>query len=300
MEKIQLTNNFSISRLIHGHWRLLDWNLSDKALLQFTQQLTELGITTFDHADIYGNYACEKKFGDALRLNKKLRENIQLITKCGIQLISDKYPQRKIKYYDYSYDHIVSSVNTSLKNFNTDYIDLFLLHRPSPFFDPEEVAKAFTDLKNSGKVLYFGVSNFTPAQFKLLDSFLNEELITNQIEISPFCLEHFENGNINFLQYQQVKPLAWSPTAGGRLFNPSSKKEQRIYDQLQKIAHELKVDSIDKIIYSWLFKHPAKIIPIIGSGKIDRIKNAMESLTIDMSLEQWYKIYTASNGEEVP
>ncbi|MEA2106877.1 MAG: aldo/keto reductase [Bacteroidota bacterium] len=121
MEKIQLTKNFTISRLIHGHWRLLDWNLSDKELLQFTQQIIDLGITTFDHADIYGNYACEKKFGDALRLNKKLRKNIQLITKCGIHLISDKYPQRKIKYYDYSYDHIVSSVNTSLKNFNTDY-----------------------------------------------------------------------------------------------------------------------------------------------------------------------------------
>jgi len=129
---------------------------------------------------------------------------------------------------------------------------------------------------------------------------LKGELITNQIEISPFCLEHFENGNIDFLQYQQVKPVAWSPTAGGRLFNPKSEKEQRINNQLQEVAHELEVDSIDKIIYSWLFKHPAQIVPIIGSGKIERIKNAIEAFSIDMTLEQWYKIYTASTGEEVP
>lgn len=300
MEKINLTEKFAISRLVHGHWRLLDWNLSNNELLKFTQQLMDLGITTFDHADIYGNYACEKKFGDALQLNKKIRENIQIISKCGIQLVSDKYPNRKIKHYDYSYDHIVSSVNNSLQNLNTDYIDLFLLHRPSPFFDPEEIAKAFTYLENSGKVMYFGVSNFTAEQFDRLNSFLGNKLVTNQIEISPYCLEHFENGNIDFLQYHQIKPMAWSPTAGGRLFKPNSKKEQRIYHQLQEVAHELEVDSIDQIIYSWLLKHPAKIIPIIGSGKIERIKNATEAFSIDMTLEQWYKIYTASKGEEVP
>ncbi len=133
MEKIELTDNLKVSKLIHGHWRLLDWNFSSQELLAFTQKLIDLGITTFDHADIYGNYECERKFGEALSLNKSLRENIQLITKCGIKLHTNKFPERKIKSYDYSYKYIISSINQSLNNFNTDYIDILLLHRPSPY-----------------------------------------------------------------------------------------------------------------------------------------------------------------------
>ncbi|MEE4198385.1 MAG: aldo/keto reductase [Bacteroidales bacterium] len=300
MEKVFLTEEFSISPLIHGYWRLLDWKLTNQELLQFLEELIELGITTFDHANIYGDYECEKTFGEALKLNKTLRKDIQLITKCGIQLISDKYPARKIKHYDYSYDHLVSSVNQSLQNFDTDYIDLLLLHRPAPFWDPEEIAKAFNDLKKSGKVLHFGVSNFNPNQFKMLNSFVQDPLVTNQLEISPFHLEHFENGNLDFLQMEKIRPMAWSPTAGGRLFNPKSQKELRIYHQLQDIAEELDIGGIDKIIYSWLFKHPARIIPVIGSGKMERIRNALEAMKIDLSIEQWYKIYSASRGEEVP
>jgi predicted oxidoreductase len=122
--KIKLSENLELSRIIHGHWRLAEWKLSNQQLLTLTQQIIELGITSFDHADIYGNYSCEKLFGDALQLKKELRQHIQIITKCGIKLISDKYPERKVKHYDYSYDHIISSVNNSLKNFGTDYIDL--------------------------------------------------------------------------------------------------------------------------------------------------------------------------------
>lgn len=300
MSKIKLTTDFEISRIVHGHWRLSDWGLNNQEILKLAQQSIELGVTTFDHADIYGNYSCEKLFGDALALKPALRKEIQLITKCGIKLQSNKFPSRELNHYDYSFSHIISSVENSLKYFQTDYIDLLLLHRPSPFFNPEEVAKAFEVLKKTGKVLHFGVSNFTPQQFEMLNSYTDEKLVTNQVEISPLCLEHFNNGNIDYFLHKNIKPMAWSPLAGGQLLNPTTEKEQRIFKTLTEIALELQVDSIDKLIYSWLLKHPAGIIPIVGSGKIERIKKAIDALTIEMSLEQWFKIYTASTGVGVP
>lgn len=300
MNKIKLTTELEVSRIVHGHWRLTSWNISGQELLKLTEQVIELGVTTFDHADIYGNYDCEKLFGDALRLNNGIRKNIEIITKCGIKLKSDEFPSRKLKSYDYSFDHIVSSVDNSLKNLGTDYLDLLLLHRPAPFFDPEEVARAFSHLKRVGKVLHFGVSNFNPLQFEMLNSYTDEKLATNQVEMSPYCLEHFENGNIDYFLKEEIKPLAWSPLAGGKLINPQDEKGQRIHRALLEVAEELNIYPIDKIIYSWLLNHPASIIPIVGTGKIERIKYAVEALNIDMSLEQWYKIYNASTGTELP
>ncbi len=300
MEKIKLSKDFKISRLVHGQWRMVDWKMSKNEILKFTEQVIELGITTFDNADIYGDYSCEELFGNALSLKKELRKNIQIITKCGINLISKKFPDRTVQHYNYSYKHIVSSVETSLKKLHTDYIDLLLLHRPAPFFNPEEVAKAFSELKSSGKVLNFGVSNFNIMQFEMLNSYTHEKLITNQVEISPFCLEHFENGNIDFFLKERIKPMAWSPLAGGSFIDPKSEKEIRVVQALNKVAEELNIKSIDKIIYSWILNHPASIIPIIGSGKIERVKNAVDSLDIEMNLEQWYKIFIAYKGEPLP
>ncbi|MCX6233958.1 MAG: aldo/keto reductase [Bacteroidetes bacterium] len=300
MNKIKLTKDLEFSRIVHGHWRLADWKMSNQELLKLTEQTIELGVTTFDHADIYGDYSCEKIFGNAIQLKKGLRKDIKIITKCGIKLISEKFPARKVKYYDYSFDHIVSSVDNSLKNFRTDYIDLLLLHRPAPFFNPEEVAKAFSYLKKNGKVLHFGVSNFNSLQFEMLDSYTDENLVTNQVEISPYCLEHFENGNIAYFLKEKIKPMAWSPLADGKLINPQEEKGQRIHRILLEVAEELNVNTIDEIIYSWLLNHPASIIPIVGTSKIERIKHAVEALNIDMSLEQWYKIYNASTGTELP
>ena len=300
MSRIKLTKDLEFSRIVHGHWRLAEWNLSDQELLKLTEQAIELGVTTFDHADIYGNYRCEKLFGNALSLKKSLRNDIEIVTKCGIKLVSEKFPTRKLKIYDYGFDHIISSVNNSLVNFGTDHIDLLLLHRPAPFFNPETVAQAFSALKKSGKVLHFGVSNFNPAQFDMLNSFTEEPLVTNQVELSPYCLEHFDNGNIDYFLKERIKPMAWSPLAGGRLMNPRDEKEGRISQALWEVAGELNVDSIDKIIYSWLLKHPASIIPIAGTRNIERIKIAVEAIDIDMTLEQWYKIYNASTGKELP
>lgn len=298
--RIKLANDFELSRIVHGHWRLVSWKMSNQELLKLTQQAIELGVTSFDHADIYGDYTCEQLFGDALNLKTNLRKDIQIITKCGINLTSNKYPYRKIKHYDYSFNHIITSVEKSLSNFRTDYIDLLLLHRPAPFFNPEEVAKAFSALKKSGKVLHFGVSNFTPIQFEMLNSYTDEKLLTNQVEISPYCLEHFQNGNIDFFLKERVKPMAWSPLATGNLINPQDEKGKRLFKTLSEVAIELNVDKVDKVIYCWLLNHPVSIIPIAGTSKIERIKLAIEALDIKMSVEQWYMIYNASTGVEVP
>jgi predicted oxidoreductase len=288
------------SRLVHGHWRLAEWKLPAQELLKLTRQVMELGIDTFDHADIYGNYACEKLFGDALALEPGLRDRLKIVTKCGIKLATDKFPARKLKTYDYSYNHIVDSAEQSLRNFRTDRIDLLLLHRPSPFFDPEEAAKAFSHLKKSGKVLHFGVSNFTPRQFEALNKYCEEPLVTNQVEISPYCLEHFDNGNIDFFMKEKIEPMAWSPLAGGRLLNPTDDKGHRILEVMKAIAIEMNIDGVEKVAYAWLLKHPSGIFPIVGSGKIDRIRYAADALGIDIGEENWFRIYNASKGRELP
>ena len=298
--KVKISQDLELSRVVHGHWRLAEWNLSTQELLKLTEQVVELGVTSFDHADIYGDYSCEQLFGKALSLNKSLRKDIQIITKCGIKLLSNKIPERKIKYYDYTCDHIINSVENSLKNFNADYIDLLLLHRPAPFIKPEEVDKAFNKLKKSGKVLHVGVSNFNPMQFEMLNSHLDKKLATNQIEISPYCLEHFDNGNIDFFLKEKIKPMAWSPLAGGEIMNPRTEKGLRISKTLKEVAEELNIKTIDQVVYAWLLNHPASIIPIVGSGKIERIKSAIKAIDIKMNLEQWYKIYNASTGRDLP
>jgi len=300
MTRIELNDQLKLSRIVSGHWRLADWKLSAQELLKLTEQTVELGITTFDHADIYGNYSCEELFGNALALNKKLRDGIEVVTKCGIKLKSDKYPERKLKIYDYSFSHIVDSVDNSLRHLRTDRIDLLLLHRPAPNFNPEEVAKAFSHLKKEGKVLHFGVSNFNPMQYAMLEVYTNEKLATNQVEISPYCLEHFDNGNMDFFMKEKIQPMAWSPLAGGKILSPQDEKGERLNGILNQVATELGTDAIDKVAYAWLLNHPASVIPIVGTSKIERMRTAVEALDVKMSLEQWYTIYNASTGRNLP
>ena len=270
MERVNLAGGFGLSRIVHGQMRIPDWHLSPQDLLRLMEELSGLGVTSFDHADIYGNYSCEASLGDAIRLKKSFRNEIEIITKCGIKLVSDKFPGRKVKIYDYSFGHIVTSVENSLKNIGTDHIDLLLLHRPAPFFDPEEAAKAFSLLKRNGKVLHFGVSNFSPGQYEMLNSYTEETLVTNQVEISPYCLEHFENGNMDFFLREKIKPMAWSPLAGGKLLNPRDEKGSHVLKALQDVSAELNAGQVDTIVYAWLLKHPANIMPVVGSGNLER------------------------------
>jgi predicted oxidoreductase len=300
MEKVKLCNGLEFSRIIHGQMRILDWNMNSQELLKFTEQIMELGIDTFDNADIYGNYTCEGLVGKALALKPGLREKMTIVTKCGINILSNKFPQKKIQYYDYRAEYIIQEAENSLKNLQTDYLDVLLLHRPSDILNPEEVAKAFGQLRKEGKVRYFGVSNFLSHDVSMLQSYLDDRLVTNQIEISPYRIIHFENGNMNYCLEKGIKPMAYCPMADGRLVKPTDEKSERIVKVLHEVAEELGVDGTDKIIYSWLFMHPSKIMPINGSGKIDRIRRTVEAMDIKMSVEQWSRIFVASRGVVLP
>lgn len=300
MEKIKLSPTLEVSRFALGFWRLNKWGMSSVALLQFVETVLDTGITTFDHANIYGDYSCEALFGEAIKHKPALRHKMQLITKCGIKLPSSKFPQRKINYYDTGYAHILESVEQSLKNFHTDYLDLLLIHRPDPLMNPAETARAFEELHRSGKVLHFGVSNFLPADMEMLQAHLSLPLITNQIEISPSQLGHFRNGNMACFLQKEMHPMAWSPLAGGKLLHPEDEEDRRIHRKLSELAQRKGTESIAALVFAWLLKHPAGIIPVLGTGKLHHIQEASEAFNIILSTEEWFEIYEAGLGHRVP
>ncbi|MFI8686903.1 aldo/keto reductase family oxidoreductase [Rossellomorea sp. NPDC077527] len=300
MQRIQMTEDLSFSRIIHGLWRLADWNQSKEETLSLIQHNIENGITTFDHADIYGSYTCEALFGEALALDPTLRAKMEIVTKCGIVLPSDNRPDHLTHHYNTSKKHILSSVENSLQSLKTDYIDLLLIHRPDPFMNGEEVAEAFTQLKEEGKVRHFGVSNFKDHQWNMLQSYLPFPLITNQIELSAYHLENFEDGTLNLCQDKRVAPMAWSPLAGGAVFKGEDDKAIRLQHTLKKVQEETGAKGIDEILYAWLLNHPANIMPIVGSGKKERIQNAIDSLSITLNHDQWFEILQTSMGHDVP
>ena len=224
MERVTLQEGLSFSRVVHGHWRAADWNLSTQEFLTLTEQCLDLGITTFDNANIYGDYTCEGLFGQVLRAKPALRDRIEIVTKCGIKLANDK-KGFSLNHYDSSKEHIIESVETSLKELNTDYLDVLLLHRPDVLLDPNEVAEAFTTLKKQGKVKHFGVSNYLPSQVNMLQSFLEMPLVTNQVELSVIYRDHFENGVLDQCIEKKMPPMAWSPLNQGLVFTVKQKKK---------------------------------------------------------------------------
>ena len=299
MERIKMSTDLEFSRIVHGLWRLNEWDISKEQLLQLIEQCLEMGITTFDHADIYGNFTCEEIFGEALKLNPKIREKMEIVTKTGIVFKSNNRPEHDGHYYNTTFDHIVKSAERSLQNFGTDYIDVLLIHRPDPFMDPEDVARAFNQLRSEGKVNYFGVSNFTQNDFTLLQSYLDFDLVTNQIEASVLKYDNFENETIKFLQEKRINPMIWSPLAGGQIFTSQSESAIRVRNVLTEIAKKHNTESISKIAYAWLLAHPAKLIPIVGSGKINRISEAVNALNIKLTRADWFAILDALVGHEV-
>ncbi|WP_456271972.1 aldo/keto reductase [Bacillus sp. AK031] len=300
MERIHLAEDLTFSRFVHGLWRLSDWQQSKEETLRLIEEVMETGITTFDHADIYGSYTCEELFGNALSLKPSLRKKMEIVTKCGIVLPSKNRPQHKTHHYNTSKEHIMKSVENSLKNLGTDYIDVLLIHRPDPFMDPEQTAEAFNQLHKEGKIRYFGVSNFKDHQFSMLQSYLDFPLVTNQIELSPYELENFEDGTLNHALQNRIPPMAWSPLAGGKIFASEDEKSVRLLNTLEKIKEETNAGGIDQIIFAWLLNHPARILPIIGSGRIERIQTAVASLDIKLDHDQWFEILQSSMGHDVP
>ncbi len=293
-------NGPEFSRIVAGvmSWGVWGSQLDTAGIEKMIKGCLELGISTFDHADIYGHYTNEAEFGGVLKNEASLREQMQLVSKCGIKLVTPNRPEHKIKSYDTSKAHIIQSVENSLNNLNTDRLDLLLIHRPSPLMNYHEMAEAFEDLQQAGKVLHFGVSNFSAKQFETLDSLFS--LVTNQIEASILKLDPFLDNTLDACLRSQCKPMAWSPLGGGKLFGDF--KDERIANVKSK-ATELAQKynaSEDQIYLAWLMQHPSGILPVLGTTKIERISKAVNALEIQMSREDWFVLWEASMGEEVP
>lgn len=297
MSEIDL--NVVTKRFILGCWRLSEWSYSTQDLNKYIQQVIELGINSFDHADIYGDYSCEELFGNALKLTPTIRQKIKLTSKCGIKLQSSKFPQHAQHIYDTSFQHIVTAAERSLTNLQTNYLDLLLIHRPDPLMDAAEIALAFNQLKKAGKVLNFGVSNFTPAQFELLQSYLDYPLQTNQIEASVLCHENFLNGNFDHLQMKRIIPQIWSPLAGGSIFTETNELSiQRVQAALIKLARHYAV-APDLIALAWLLKLPSQPQIILGSGKLNRVIHAIQSININLNRDDWFELWVSFFGRDI-
>ena len=290
MERVNLSSSSSISRIIYGMWRLADdINTSSKHISNKVNLCLDQGITSFDQAAVYGLYSAEALFGEVLKANPSLRHKIEIVSKCGIVNPSDRYAGVSVSHYDTSREHIFNSVDASLKNMATDYLDLLLIHRQDPFLDHHETGKALDDIIKSGKVKEVGVSNFKSWDFTLLQSAMKSHLVTNQIEMSLAATDSFTNGDLAFHQERATTIMAWSPLGGGKLM----KDKGMLGKALKKIAVNQNVD-IAAVAVAWLLAHPARICPVMGTNNLNRIAKISDAMNVKMDRESWFELYTAS------
>lgn len=300
MERISLgqpeTGTISLSRLVYGMWRLGDDADTSAAHVQAKiETCLAQGITSFDQADIYGGYQAEALLGAALRAAPHLRAQMEIITKCSIVAPVGRHASARIKHYDTSAAHINASVEASLRDMAVDHVDLLLIHRPDPLIDHFETGAALDALVASGKVRAVGVSNFRPWDVTLLQSAMKSPLVTNQIELSLIAHEAFTNGDIAFQQERRLPPMAWSPLAGGRLLAESG---EALRNRLAEIGTAHGTDWSAAAV-AWLLRHPAGIIPVLGTNSLPRIANLSSALTVEMDRQTWFELYTLALGHEV-
>ncbi len=270
------------------------------------------GITLFDHADIYTRGKSESVFGEVLQQRPALRAKILLQSKCGIRFPDDPQPGLPGRY-DFSYEHILRSVEGSLRRLQTDYLDVLLLHRPDPLVEPEEVARAFDELYGAGKVRYFGVSNHTPGQMALLKKFVDQPLVVNQVELNllhSYLIEDGvvanqhaaqykgQTGTLDYCRLHGIQIQAWAPVAGGKLIDPPAKADERVRQAAGAVAQLAKAKGTTReaIALAWLLRHPAGIQPIVGTTNVGRLRASARADEVTLSREEWYTLWVAARG----
>lgn len=297
MTRIELNAEVSLSRLVYGMWRIGDDADTSPAHVQAKiEACLAQGITTMDQADIYGGYTAEAILGGALKAAPGLRDKIEIVTKCDIVAPVGRHATARVKYYDTSAEHINASVEASLRDLGTDYLDVLLIHRPDPLMDADETGAALDALVASGKVRSVGVSNFRPWDFSLLQSSMESQLVTNQIEMSLVAAQAFTNGDLAYLQERMIPPMAWSPLGGGSLFDGS---RPALGAALGRIAGEQGVDDT-AVAIAWLLRHPADILPVLGTNKLDRIARIADAEKVEIDRQTWFELYSLAIGREVP
>lgn len=286
----------TFSPLIAGVMTWGSWgkNLDRGSMASLIRVCLESGIDTFDHADIYGGYTTEETFGRGFAQSGVSREAVKLISKCGICYPSDARPLT-VKHYDYSADYIIWSVENSLRNLQTDYLDLLLLHRPSPLMCSDEIGEAILRLTKEGKILDFGLSNFSPVQTELIQQ---KALVSyNQIQFSLTHPGAMTDGTLDDMQLRNIRPMAWNPL--GTVYRNDSAQSIRLKKLVEKLEAKYGVSG-DVILLAWILKHPARILPVFGTANAERIKKLMRATTLDIETEDWFMLWVESRGEKVP
>ena len=301
--RIELPNGRSFSRMVFGAMRLTQTqNPSVDHTLACIEACLAQGITTFDHADIYGDYRCEALFGEAIKARPSLKDQIEIVTKTDIMLLSDKWPDTRVKHYDTSPAHVTASVDRSLSRIGVDVIDLLLIHRPDPLMDAQALGACLDGLIDSGKLRGVGVSNFMPWDVDLLQSCMKHKLQTNQIELSLLSTAPFTNGQIAHAQQHRMPVMAWSPLGGGRLHSQAhtaGTAAARLAPKLAKLALASGTDTT-AVAMAWLMHHPVGVLPVMGSNQMERIQRFADAARVPMDRQTWFELYELANGHEVP
>jgi len=295
MERVALSDKLEFSRLIYGMWRLAeDSDTSAKHVEAKIQACLDQGITTFDQADIYGGYTAETVLGAALKANRSLAKQMEIVTKCDILVDAGRHSGTRVKHYDTSREHIHASVDASLSEMGIEHIDLLLVHRPDPFMDHHVTGAALDELVASGKVGSIGVSNFRPWDWELLQSAMKNQLVTNQIEISLKEIAPFTNGDLAFHQRHGQRLMAWSPLGGGDLMGGNS----AVATVMDRLAAQTGVDRA-AVAVAFLLAHPAGILPVLGTNNLSRIATISDALKVRLDRQDWFELYEAALGREV-
>jgi len=286
----------SISKIIAGtmNWGIWDKKLTTQEMANLILVCHENKITTFDHADIYGGYTTESDFGKAFKESKIARSNVQFVSKCGIQYVTENR-QNRIKHYDYSKEYIIWSAENSLENLQTDYLDVYLLHRPSPLMQADEIAEAIEKLKKDGKILNFGLSNFTPSQTDLIQQ--KTKVSYNQIQFSATHFEPMLDGSLDHMQVHNIRPMAWNPL--GTIFREDTEQTRRLKMLLAKLVEKYHFGA-DIILLAWIMQHPSRVIPVAGTVNVARIQQLKKAAELLLDKEDWFEIWTESMGSKVP
>lgn len=295
-------NGPEFSRLVFGTWRVLDdkESASPAQLLERLKLCVDLGITTIDTAEIYGLYRVEEAIGAALKLDPSLRSKLEIVTKSGIYVPCEFHPDRKVAHYNATAARIIKSAEKSLRLMGTDHIDLLLVHRPDWLTSADETAEGLNKLLKDGKIRSAGVSNYNVHQFDLLSSRMDQPLVTNQIEFSLLCMDAIYDGTLDQCQKHRVKPMAWSPLGGGRLFNLELDAAKRLHKKMVELSPKYDNATVEQFAHAWVLAHPSQPVSVIGTTKLDRIAATAKADTIKLEREDWYGLWEAAQGKQIP
>ena len=294
------THGPEFSRMVYGTWRMLDTKPAPQEINRRLHACLELGITTIDTAEIYGLYEVEKVLGAALALSPGLRDKLEIVTKAGIYVPCSYHPDRRTAHYNATAPRLLKSLEKSLRLLGTDRVELFLVHRPDWLARADDTAAGLNELLRSGKIRAAGVSNYSASQFDLLNACMEQPLVTNQIEFHLLHPEPIHDGTLHQAEKLGVLPMAWSPLAGGRIFDSSNPAATRLAAAAKGMSSRYNSATLEQLAYAWILAHPSHPLPVIGTNKLERLQSAAQADAIVLEREDWYALWEAAQGRKIP